>query len=69
VIAVGHSNDPGLLETFAVFQTKLSVMSQAASRVIAAEQRQAGETQSNDGTSAEDRAVAKAGAIAAAKEE
>ena len=69
VIAVDHSNDPGLLETFAAFQTKLSVMSQAASRIIALEQRQAEATGRNDGTSAEDRAVAAAGAIAAAKEE
>ena len=39
VIAVDHSNAPGLLETFAAFQTKLTARQEAASRVIAVQQR------------------------------
>ena len=35
VIAVDHSNEPGLLETFAAIQTKLTALQEAASRVIA----------------------------------
>ena len=37
VIAVDHSNEPGLLETFAAFQTKLAGLQEAASRVMAAQ--------------------------------
>ena len=37
VIAVDHSNDPGLLETFTAFQTKLQAVNAAATRVMAAQ--------------------------------
>ena len=39
VIAVDHSNDPGLLETFGAFQSKLQAVNAAAARVMAAEQQ------------------------------
>jgi hypothetical protein len=39
VIAVDHSNDPGIHETFAAFQTKLQAVNAAATRVMAAEQQ------------------------------
>ena len=69
VIAVDHSNEPGLLETFAAFQTKLTSLQEAASRVIAVEHRQAQESESSVGTPAELSSVVAAGAIAAAKEQ
>jgi len=69
VIAVDHSNQPGLLETFAAFQTKLIALQEAASRVIALQQRQAEETESRAGTPADASSVMAAGATAAAKEQ
>ena len=69
VIAVDHSNQPGLLETFAAFQTKLTALQEAASRVMTAQQRQAEETESSVRTPADDSSVMAAGATAAAKEE
>ena len=69
VIAVDHSNEPGLLETFAAFQTKLTALQEAASRVIAVQQRQAAETESSVDTPAEVSSVVAAGATAAAKEQ
>ena len=53
VIAVDHSNAPGLPETFAAFQTKLTALQEAASRVIAKQHRQAEETESSVGAPAE----------------
>ena len=41
VIAVDHSNDPGLLETFAAFQTKLHAVNMAAARVMVVERQHA----------------------------
>ena len=41
VIAVDHSSEPGLLETFAAFQTRLMALQEAAPRVIDVEQRPA----------------------------
>ena len=69
VIAVDHSNQPGLLETFAAFQTKLTALQEAASRVMTAQQRQAEETESSVRTPADDSSVMAAGATAAAKEQ
>ncbi len=39
VIAVDHTNDPGLLETFAAFQTKLHAVQQQAARILATQQQ------------------------------
>ena len=64
-----HSNQPGLLETFAAFQTKLTALQEAASRVIALQQRQAEETESSVGTPADASSAMAAGATAAAKEQ
>ena len=69
VIAVDHSNEPGLLETFAAFQTKLTALQEAASRVVAVEQRQAADSESSVGTPADNASVLTAGATAAAKEQ
>ena len=69
VIAVDHSNEPGLHETFAAFQTKLTALQEAASRVIVQQHRQAEETESSVGTPAEVSSVVAAGATAAAKEQ
>ena len=69
VIAVDHSNAPGLLETFGAFQTKLAALHEAASRVIAKQHSQAEETESSVGTPAEVSSVLAAGATAAAKEQ
>ena len=68
MIAVDHSNEPGLLETFSAFQTKLTALQEAASRVLAQEHRQAQEAESSVGTPAVS-SVEAAGAIAAAKEQ
>ena len=69
VIAVDHSNELGLHETCAAFQTKLTALQEAAARVIAAQHRQAEETESSVGTPAEVSSVVAAGATAAAKEQ
>ena len=69
VIVVDHSNEPGLHETFAAFQTKLTALQEAASRVIAVQHRRAEETESSVGTPAEGSSVLAAGATAAAKEQ
>ena len=69
VIAVDHSNQPSLLETFAAFQTKLTALQEAASRVIALQQRQTEETESRSGTPADASSVMAAGATAAVKEQ
>ena len=69
VIAVDHAAEPGLLETFAAFQTKLTAMQEAASRVIAVQQRQAEEAESSVGTPADASSVMAAGATAATKEQ
>ena len=53
VIAVDHSNEPGLLETFAAFQTTLAGLQEAASRVMAAQHRMAEEAESSVATPAE----------------
>ena len=53
VIAVGHSNEPGIHETFAAFRAKLTALQEAAARVIAAQHRQEVETESSVGTPAE----------------
>ena len=39
VIAVDHSNEPGLHETFAAFQTKLTALQETASRSMAVQRR------------------------------
>ena len=69
VIAVDHSNDPGLLETFAAFQTKLQSVQEAAARVIAAQQRLEAETESNAASPDNHSSVDAAGAKAAAQEQ
>ena len=69
VIAVDHSNEPALLETFGAFQTKLTVMADAASRLISAQQHMATETESSVDTPADADPVLAAGAVAAAKEQ
>ena len=45
VIAVDHSNDPGVLETFAAFQTKLQAVNAAAARVMAAGQQHSSQSE------------------------
>ena len=69
VIAVDHSAEPGLQETFAAFQTKLTAVQEAASRVIAMQQRQAEEAESSAGRPADASSVMAAGATAARKEQ
>ena len=72
IIAVDHSNEPGLLETFAAFQTKLIAVNEAAERVLALQQRQAERAEaaeSNEGAPAEASSVLAAGATATAMEE
>ena len=77
VIAVDHSNDPGLLETFAAFQTKLHAVQEAAARVVAVEHRRVSETSgvaepassASLSAPASDAAMSAACATAAAKEE
>ena len=69
VIAVDHSNDPGLLETFAAFQTKLQAVNSVAARVMAIEQKHASERKENDPQPDNSDSVDAAGAVAAAKEE
>ena len=69
VIAVDHSSDPGLLETFAAFQTKLSAVQEAAARVIAVEQRRPADKEGDEATSDDTTSVNTACATAAAKEQ
>ena len=57
-----HGSEPGLLETFATFQAKLHALQEAAARVLAAQQRQAEDTEEAFPDIA-------AGAIAASKEQ
>ena len=52
VIAVDHSNDPGLLETFAAFQTKLVALNEAAERVFAVQRHHEEEAKSSVDTPA-----------------
>ena len=65
VIAVDHSAEPGLQETFAAFQTRLTAMQEAGSRVIAMQQRQAEAAESSADTPGDASSVMAAGAIAA----
>jgi hypothetical protein len=79
IIAVDHASEPGVLETFAAFQTKLQALSMAAGRVIAAERQQDLQTdvsvaKPNDASSSvakpdDTSAVNAACAVAAEKEE
>jgi hypothetical protein len=68
VIAVDHSDQPNVLETFAAFQTKLRAMHDAASRVITSKQRQA-ETENKASAPGDDASVFAAGTVVADKEE
>ena len=68
VIAVDHSNQPTLLETFAAFQTKLSVLHEAAGRVISTQERMRTDTQNSVDKPAENNSVLAGGATVAAKE-
>ena len=63
VIAVDHSTDPGLLETFTAFQTKLHALQEAAARVMAAAQRHATEVVDSASSISVDAACASAAAI------
>ena len=74
IIAVDHSNDPGLLETFAAFQTKLQTLNTAAARVMATMSRSSVDAAVPDDKVGvakpnENVGVMTAGAIAAEKEE
>ena len=49
VIAVDHTNDPGLLQTFAAFQTKLHAVQAQAARVLATQSQHENQRSNNVG--------------------
>ena len=69
VIAVDHSDQPNVLETFAAFQTKLRAMQDVASRVIVSKQRQEEKAEGDLGAPGDAASVLAAGAAVADKEE
>ena len=69
VIAVDHTNDPGLLETFAAFQIKLHAVQEQAARVLAMQPQHEDQRSSSVGEPAAPASVEAACASAAAREQ